>query len=276
MARWEKQKNVVDKTSTPITKDRIVQDLSRIGLDSKDVVVVHSSLSKMGWVVGGPVTVVNALMKAVTDEGTIAMPTHTSGNSEPTHWVAPPVPEDWWPIIRSEMPPYQSAITPADSVGLIPEVFRRFPGVIRSTHPQASVAAWGKLAEDIVKTHRLDVTFGEDSPWGKLYHLDAKILLIGANHESNTALHLAEIKATLPNHPTELQGAAVIENGRREWKAWTEIQYYFEDFKQIGQAFEEAIGYLPNKIGQAESRLLSMRAIVDFAVDWLHTNRKYP
>jgi aminoglycoside 3-N-acetyltransferase len=276
MTRWEKQKKVIDETSTPITRNRVIKDLARIGLNSGDVVVVHSSLSGMGWVVGGPVTVIDALMKVVTDEGTIAMPTHTSGNSEPSHWVAPPVPEEWWPIIRSEMPAYQSAITPADTVGIIPEVFRRFPGVVRSKHPQASVAAWGKHAKNIVETHRLDIAFGEDSPWGKLYSLQAKILLIGSGHDSNTALHLAELKAAIPNHPTEVQGAAVIEDGRREWKDWTEIQYYFEDFPQIGQAFEESIGYQPDKIGQAESRLLSMRAIVNFAVDWLHTNRKYP
>ncbi|MFX0054341.1 MAG: aminoglycoside N(3)-acetyltransferase [Candidatus Hermodarchaeota archaeon] len=275
MARWEKQKIVVEETPTPITKDHIAQDLTRIGLHSGDVVVVHSSLSRIGWVVGGPVTVINALMEVVSDEGTIVMPTHSSGNSEPSHWVAPPVPEEWWPIIRNEMPAYQSSITPADSVGIIPEVFRGFPAVFRSMHPQASVAAWGRHAEEVVKTHRLDVAFGEDSPWGKLYDLHAKVLLLGAGHDSNTALHLAEVKAALPNHPTELQGAAVIENGRREWKAWTEIQYYFEDFKQIGQAFEESIGYQPDKIGQAESRLLSMRAMVDFAVNWLHANRKY-
>jgi len=276
MAQWEKQKKIIDKTPRPITKDSLVRDLARIGLNAGDVVVVHCSLSRIGWVVGGPVTVINALMEVVTGEGTIAMPTHSSGNSEPSHWVAPPVPEEWWPIIRDELPPYQLAITPADSVGLIPEVFRGYPKVYRSMHPQASVAAWGRQAEDVVNTHRLDTTFGEETPWGKLYNLHAKILLIGASHDSNTALHLAEVKAALPNHPTELQGAALIENGRREWKTWTEIQYYFEDFKQIGQAFEESVGYQPNKIGQAESRLLSMREIVDFAVNWLHTNRKYP
>ncbi|MHA1925146.1 MAG: aminoglycoside N(3)-acetyltransferase [Candidatus Thorarchaeota archaeon] len=276
MARWQKQKKVIDRTTKPITSDRIIQDLAGIGLTSGDVVVVHSSLSRMGWVVGGPVTVINAMMQVVTVEGTIAMPTHTSGNSEPTHWVAPPVPEDWWPIIRIEMPAYQPSITPADSVGIIPETFRGFPDVLRSKHPQASVAAWGKNAEEVVKTHRLEMTFGTDSPWDRLYDLNAKVLLIGVEHISNTSLHLAEVKAALPNQPTELQGAAIEENGERVWKAWTEIQYYFEDFPQIGQAFEESIGYQPVKIGQAESRLLSMRALIDFAVDWLHTNRKYP
>jgi aminoglycoside 3-N-acetyltransferase len=276
MARWEKQKKVIDETPTPITKKRLVQDLTRIGLDTGDVVVVHSSLSRIGWVVGGPVTVINALMDLVTDKGTLAMPTHTSGNSEPAHWVAPPVPEEWWPIIRNEMPSYQSSISPADSVGVISEVFRVFPGVLRSKHPQASVAAWGKHAGEVVKTHRLEMTFGEESPWDRLYNLNAKILLLGAGHDSNTALHLAEVKAALPNQPTELQGAAVFENGCRVWKSWTEIQYYFEDFTQIGRAFEDSVGYQPGKIGQAESRLVSMRAIVDFAIDWLHENRKYP
>lgn len=275
MTRWEKQKKVVDETTTPITQHRLVEDLNRIGLSTGDIVVVHSSLSRIGWMVGGAVTIINALMEVVTENGTLVMPTHTSGNSEPTHWVAPPVPEEWWPIIRTEMPAYQPSITPADSVGIIPETFRGFPNVLRSGHPQASVAAWGKHAEKVIKTHRLEMTFGVDSPWDRLYDLDANVLLIGIGHSSNTSLHLAEVKAALPYQPTELQGAAIYEKGERVWKAWTEIQYYFEDFPQIGQAFEESIEYQPIKIGQAESRLLSMRALVDFAVDWLRENRKY-
>lgn len=275
MTRWEKQKKVVDGTPTPITRQRLVQDLNRIGLGNGNNVVVHSSLSRIGWVVGGPVTIINALMDVVTESGTLVMPTHTSGNSEPTHWVAPPVPESWWSIIRAEMPAYQPSVTPADSVGIMPEIFRKFPDVHRSNHPQASVAAWGRHAQEVVKTHRLEMTFGFDSPWDRLYDLDAKVLLFGVDHSSNTSLHLAEVRAALPDQPTELQGAAIYEDGERVWKSWTEIQYYFEDFLQIGQAFEKAIGYEPAKIGQAESRLLSMRAIVDFAVDWMKENRKY-
>lgn len=275
MARWEKQKKVVDATIAPVIRQGLVKDLNQIGLGTGDVVVVHSSLSSIGWVVGGPVTVIKALMDVVTESGTLVMPTHTSGNSEPTHWAAPAVPADWWPIIRAEMPAYEPSITPADSVGIIPETFRRFPNVLRSKHPQASVAAWGTHAKEIVKTHRLEMTFGVDSPWHRLYDLDSKVLLIGVDYSSNTSLHLAEVKAALQKHPKELQGAAVYEKGERMWKSWTEIQYYFEDFPQIGHAFEELIEYQPGTIGQAESRLLSMRVLVDFAVDWLHENRKY-
>jgi len=99
MTRWEKQKKVVDATIAPVIRQSLVQDLNQIGLGTGDVVVVHSSLSRIGWVVGGPVTVIKALMDVVTESGTLVMPTHTSGNSEPTHWAAPPVPVDWWPII---------------------------------------------------------------------------------------------------------------------------------------------------------------------------------
>jgi aminoglycoside 3-N-acetyltransferase len=49
----------------PRTRGSLALDLRRLGLESGDVVLVHSSLSALGCVCGGAVAVVQALLDAV-------------------------------------------------------------------------------------------------------------------------------------------------------------------------------------------------------------------
>ncbi|MHA3963488.1 MAG: AAC(3) family N-acetyltransferase [Candidatus Thorarchaeota archaeon SMTZ1-45] len=273
MARWEKEKLVVDSTPSPITKKQLVHDLKAIGVQPGDILSVHSSMSKIGWVVGDQVTVIEALMEAVSERGTIVMQAHSTGNSDPRNWNFPPVPEKWWETIRREMPPFRPTITPLRNIGRVPELFRTMPGVLRSNHPQVSCTAWGKHAKRIVKVHDLTDSYGDKSPWGVLYRLGSKILLLGADHESNTALHYAESKIITPETPKQITGAAIIQGGERKWVSWEEVKYNSDDFKELGAAFEKSIGYEITKVGQADSRLLPMRELIDFAIDWILQNR---
>ena len=275
MKQWEKEKLVVEKSKFPITKDILVKDLNKIGLQAGDVVIVHSSLSKLGWIVGDAITVIDALMEVLTEDGTLVMPTMTSGNTDPENWNYPPVPDDWKPIIRQEMPPFDPAVSSTRGMGRMPELFRILPNVFRSNHPQSSFSARGKHAKEIVSDHKLETSFGHDSPLRKVYDLNGKILLLGVHHSSNTSLHYAEVKAELPNFPIEPQGAALLENGKRVWKAWKEMKYDSDDFEEIGLAFEKSINYQTEKIGLAESRLIFSKDIIDFAVNWLREHRKY-
>lgn len=273
MAHWEKEKQIVERTPEPITRSQLVQDLRNIGVQPRDILSVHSAMSKIGWVIGDQLTVIEALMEAVTDDGTIVMQAHTTGNSDPQNWNYPPVPEEWWETIRREMPPFRQEITPLRNLGRVPELFRTMPGVLRSSHPQVSCTAWGKRAEEIVREHDLEDSYGDRSPWGVLYRLESKILLIGVDHENNTALHHAEGKAGTPETPRQTTGAAIIENGERKWVSWEEIAYDSDDFKDLGAAFEKSISYEPQKVGQAESRLLSMNQLIGFAINWIRENR---
>lgn len=273
MTQWETEKQIVENTPEPITKRQLVQDLKAIGVQPGDNISVHSSMSKIGWVVGDQLTVIEALMKAVTEDGTIIMQAHSTGNSDPRHWNYPSVPEDWWEIIREEMPPFRPEITPLRNLGRIPELFRTMPGVLRSNHPQVSCTAWGRNAEMIVREHDLEDSYGDRSPWRVLYDIGGKILLIGVDHESNTALHHAESKVFTPDTTRKTRGAAILVKGERKWVSWEEIEYDSEDFKDLGIAFENSIGYKAMKVGQAESRLLPMKDLIDFAIDWFQENR---
>lgn len=275
MSHWEKEKAIVEQTKSPITISSLKKDFINIGIQKDDIVIVHSSMSKLGWVAGGPVAIIDALMETITENGIIAMPTMSTGNTDPKGWNYPAVPKEWWDIIRKEMPPYRPDITPVRGMGRISETFRKYPGVKRSMHPQCSIAAWGKKAHQIVEEHILEEMFGDRSPLGKLYQLNAKILLLGVNHENDTSLHYAEWKAKIPNHPIAKYGAAILENGKKTWKRWEQIDYNSEDFERIGEDFEKSVKYKPKLIGQAESHLVMMREVVDFGVQWLLKNRKY-
>ena len=269
----EKERAVVEQTTEPITKKRLVEDLKAIGVVPGDTIVVHSSMSKIGWVIGEETVIVEALMAAVTEEGTLVMPAHSTGNCDPRNWRNPAVPEEWWDTIRKQMPPFRPEITPLRGLGRIARLFRVMPGVVRSNHPQVSCTAWGKHAREIVKEHELERAYSDRSPWGALYRLDSKILLLGVDHNSNTALHHAETKASTPDTLTMTTGASVIENGERKWVSWIDLDYNADDLQDCGDAYEKSIGYKPSLIGQAESRLLPMRGLIDFAIGWFQANR---
>lgn len=52
----------------------------------------------------------------------------------------------------------------------------------------------GKRKDEVLKHHALPYGLGENSPLGRMYDLDAKVLLIGTSFESVTAFHLAEYR----------------------------------------------------------------------------------
>ena len=111
--------DTINKIKMPNTVNTIIKDLRQLGVKKGDILMVHSSLSSMGWVAGGPVAVIQALMGVLTKEGTLIMPTQSGDYSDPQNWSNPPVPEDWKDIIREEMPAFDPKITPTRSMGKI-------------------------------------------------------------------------------------------------------------------------------------------------------------
>ncbi len=269
----KKEDEVVKRTKTPITQSSLVKDFEKLGLVAGDIVIVHSSMSKIGWIAGTSVAVVNALMEVLTLEGTLVMPTMTSDNTDPENWKNPPVPDEWKQTIRENMPAYNPKYSTSRGMGRVAETFRNYPGVLRSSHPQSSFAAWGKHKQEICGEHLLTPCFGENSPIEHLYNLDGKILLLGVDHQNNTSLHYAECKANFTNKPMQKQGAALFEDGKRVWKSFEDLDYDDEDFPQIGTDFEKAHKISQGKIGQADSKLIEIKELIDFAINWMENNR---
>jgi aminoglycoside 3-N-acetyltransferase len=261
------EKAAIDRSPRPFTRHDLAHDLTRLGVQAAMVLLVHSSLSKIGYVPGGPVAVIQALMDVLTPAGTLVMPAHSSDYSDPAGWQNPPVPAGWQPIVREHTPAFDPALTPTRQMGAIPELFRTWPDVLRSNHPQVSFAAWGRQAARITAAHSLTFGMGDESPLGRVYELNGTVLLLGVGHANNSSLHLSEYRAG--TRPLVKQGAPIMENGRRVWREYQDIDYDDDPFPQIGAALEEAGAVTIGQVGLAECRLFSQRTAVDFAQRWL-------
>ena len=139
--------------------------LLQLGVVPGDVLMVHSAFDRFVGFHGGPVGAVRALQEVVEPGGALMMPTIPFQGTAIEYALSDPVFDAQHTVSR---------------MGLISEVFRRSPGVVRSLHPTHSVAVWGRRADAIIAGHELAETpCGRLTPYGKLLDYDGKILLAG-------------------------------------------------------------------------------------------------
>ncbi|CAM5394008.1 aminoglycoside phosphotransferase [Bacillus safensis FO-36b] [Bacillus safensis subsp. safensis] len=114
---------LIENQAEPMTKERIKADLVQLGVKKGMILCVHSSLSSIGWVNGGAVAVIQALMETLTEEGTLIMPAQTLELSDPADWIDPPVPYSWWKSIKETMPAFDPAYTTPAAMEQVAEHF---------------------------------------------------------------------------------------------------------------------------------------------------------
>lgn len=153
-----------------ISRARLVADLRKLGLAPGMDVMVHSSLSRIGHVIGGADTVIDALLAVIGDAGTLMMPSFNHRSA----------------------PVFNPLTTPTTN-GAIPDAMWRRPEAVRSLHPTHAVAAIGPRAEEYCQGHIEAGIWAADSPIGRLIHGSGYILSLGVTHEASTAYHVAEI-----------------------------------------------------------------------------------
>src|SRR5690606_4861876 len=101
-------------------------------------------------------------------EGLLVLPTHT------------------WSYIKKENPKFYVE-TSETCVGILTELFRKRPGVVRSWHPTHSVAALGKdAAEFVAGDEKCETPCARESVYGKLLDRKGTILLVGVDLRRNT------------------------------------------------------------------------------------------
>src|SRR3954462_14249462 len=134
----------------PATRSSLGGDLTRIGVERGDAVMVHASLRAVGLVTGGANVLVQALLDSIGPDGTVL----AYLDFEPFYE------ED-----EVEVPVFDKRIARAARMnGLLPEVIRTWPGALRSDHPDAGMAAIGSLSSWITADHPFRYGYGDGSP----------------------------------------------------------------------------------------------------------------
>jgi aminoglycoside 3-N-acetyltransferase len=264
---------VAKMSKLPHTISSLSKDLRSLGVAAGDTLLVHSSYKAIGDVCGGVVSVILALEGALGKQGTLVMPTFTDNLVDPRDLGIKS--ESRRRFIRKHLPAFDPDLTPVNKIGIIAETFRKQKEVLRNSHPHLSFAAWGKHARHVIARHSLDFALGERSPLARLYDLDAWVLLLGVGHYVNTAIHLAEYRQNDP--PTKKTGwdAPRMICGKRRWVKFKDIDNTNADFVRIGKAYERRSRKVKRgNVGQANCKLMPVRELVDFSVEWMNRNRK--
>jgi aminoglycoside 3-N-acetyltransferase len=263
---------VIAATDEPRTRNSLARDLAALGLSSGQLVMAHVSMTALGFVAGGPTSLLDALLDVLGPAGTLLLPAHSADLSDPATWQAPPVPTAWIDEVRDALPPFDPARTPTWGLGVVPELFRTWPGVIRSDHPAVSLAARGPLAAEILRDHALDDPHGEGSPLARAYDRDAKLLLLGVGWNRATLLHLAERRAE-PGAAPIVSGAPILRDGGRVWQTYRDYDSDPERFAAVGEALAAAGILTVGRVGSAEAMLVDGRTAVDIGTSVLAAAR---
>jgi aminoglycoside 3-N-acetyltransferase len=186
--------------------------LDRLGIDRGDLVYAHTSFSRLGHLDLTPSALIDALLDRLGPSGTLVVPSFA--------WHLDPAARPWkgYAEYFAARPVFDVRNTPSN-IGVVPELFRRRPGVLRSAHYWWSVAAHGPLAERVTCGQEIvDFPYGPDSSFGRLVRLDAKVLGLGVT--CNTTSLAPVVDHDLGDrHPQQVltsdaqDGVVIDENG---------------------------------------------------------------
>ena len=200
------------------TKADLLQAIEEMGITKEDTVLIHSSMKAIGEVEGGAETVLDAFMEYLCD-GLLVLPAHTWGFINETFNVFDPKKE-------------------ATCVGILPDLFLKRKGVVRSLHPTHSVAAYGKDATEFCKgEENFGTPCAQGGCYDRLRERNAKILLIGVTHAKNTFIHCVEELLEVPERFTETPVEFYICMPDGSYKETQVYRHYNKTTAHISEAY---------------------------------------
>ncbi len=234
-----------------ISKDQLIQDLIDCGIQKGESVLIHSSLSKIGYLKNGPKDLVEALFAVIGEKGNVLMPNSPNAEFQLNY------------IKKNRLFDVKNSVS---KLGAISEYFRLLPGAKRSEHPTEPVSCIGPDAEYFTQTHFGEKTpYTKNSPFYKLTEKKGKILYIGVTFaNAGTSLHLLEDAVSnfkFPvYYPTAFNVKVQKENGELK-----EMEIFVHDPAQSKKRkcdaliplFEEAGVLFHSKIGKAPTLVVS-------------------
>jgi len=264
-----------------VTREQIAVEVKGLGIDAGDTVMLHASVGAMGWIVGGPDRVLEAMRMVLGETGTLLMYAGWDGSPYDVTLGMPELPE----ALKAAWPPYDPATSRAvREWGVLPEYLRTWRGARRSVHPDSSFVAIGPSAEALVADHPLQYGMGTGSPLAKLCEAGGKVLLLGSPLANVTLLHYAEHLADVPEKEIVRYWAPIVHDGA---KAWVQIEEFCTEgclpwfgptdlFEAILRDYVQAGRGRVGLVGAAQSHLFDAADLVAFAVDWIEERFRDP
>jgi aminoglycoside 3-N-acetyltransferase len=184
----------------------LLKSLRHLGLRQGDLIMVHCGFTPLSGFSGTPQDLIETFLSAVGAGGTVAM------MSMPYHGIS-----SYQYLCQGKPFDVRRSIS---MVGIVTEVFRRRPDVIRGIHPTHPVAAMGAQAEWLVSGQGREVSpFGNQSPFARLVELNGKVLLYDVPFNTMTFEHYLEhsILESLPvalYRPEPIVGLVIDREGQ--------------------------------------------------------------
>ena len=258
-----------------VTRSSLARDLVSLGLKTRDLVMLHASVRAIGWVVGGPDTVIRAILDVIGPEGTLMM--YAGWEEAPYLTIA--LEEGRGEAYLAECPAFDPERSRANRKwSILTEYLRTWPGARRSDHPEASVVAVGAKAAWLTEDHPLHYPYGPGSPFAKLCEAGGKVLLLGSPLNAVTVLHYAETIAEIPDKRIVRYRMPILREGKRVWVEIEDIdtgegiveghsneEYFAEIVREYLASGKGRWG----TVGAAPSYLFDAAELVRFAVRWL-------
>jgi aminoglycoside 3-N-acetyltransferase len=185
-----------------VTKEQVINALDAIGISNGDSLLVHSAIQFLGPPVGDVGIYYEALKSIIGPAGTLVVPTFN------------------FDFPRSLE--FDPLATPSKGMGAFSEYIRQHPDSKRTLHPMQSVACSGKYADDLAGRDTPSA-FDNGSAYDRMFELDFKLLLLGANVQSVSMLHYSEQRARVPyRYWKEFSGQIHTPSG---WENRTYLMY---------------------------------------------------
>ena len=226
----------------------LAKALKELGIECGDTVFLHSSLKSLGYVDGGPETVIKAFLSVLGNSGTLAVPTFHN-----FFWDSP---DQVWD--RQNTP---------SKMGIISETLRKMPEAFHSPHAPHPIAAVGRLAEDLTERYNFS-DFSDDSAFARMIELNAAIVMLGVSFDRCTLFHLFEEKYQVPYRQWQEFSGTVIDNGVEEFKSFPFYMNFIpgveNNFSKCEHDMHEAGEIAYAYAGKAKIMMARAQNIADF------------
>jgi len=234
-------------------KAQLVEHLRDLGVKKGSVLMAHVSYKSIAPIDGTPLTVIEALLEAVGDSGTLIVPTFTFSFCETRKWN------------RQE--------SPSES-GFITELARNQSNAKRSCHPIYSVAAFGEKSDDYKACNDKN-GIGDQSPFRLLVKHDAIMSLIGVGYNQGFPLgHHIEWKQNVDYRVLKKFRGVVIDNNVVSENDYSMSARNLEegiltDFRKLGWMLEQQGAMKVGRFGWAIARCVRAREYYTLCEKWL-------